>query len=192
MSRLPLTNIILWHGEFLDLNVNWTFGDLNHLHVAWKTGTSIFKGGITPTQLPLPNPISAICVLQHRGDRKLYIMLGRSTYRINSKSPKKDKAEGQNNPLHTHAHTCAHSIFRWFTSHTIEGEICFLPPLLSIDNLRLKPKNCVRISLADVFKHELGGWVEFWRKTLSHGRWVGFKWHLRCHMYSSNWNTHTH
>ena len=83
--------------------------------------------------------------LQDSPDRKLHIMFSRRTYRINSNSPKKDKAGGQNNPLllNSHTHIDTHSIFRWFSRHTIEGEICFLSPRrLSIDDLRRKPTPC--------------------------------------------------
>lgn len=31
-----LTNIIFGHGNLFNLDVNWAFWDMNHLHVAWK------------------------------------------------------------------------------------------------------------------------------------------------------------
>lgn len=48
VSRLPLTDIILRHGKFFNLDVNRAFWDLNHLHVAWKTRTEIFKVLLLP------------------------------------------------------------------------------------------------------------------------------------------------
>lgn len=129
-----LTDVILRHGELPDLDVNRPLGDVNHLHVAWERrgGGPIVTSGLlfffTNTEETLG----------------LYITKGGSMYSINSISPKKDKVGGQKNPLlfwlshaaHTHAHTHSHT-FRRFTNHTIEGEICFLSPLYSMDDLGL-------------------------------------------------------
>lgn len=63
---------------------------------------------IVKIRLPLlpPNLISTRgFVLQDSPDRKLHIMFSRRTYRINSNSPKKVKAGGQNNPLLLNSHT---------------------------------------------------------------------------------------
>lgn len=38
---ISLTDIILGHGDFFNLNVNGSFGDLDHLHVACKTKTRV-------------------------------------------------------------------------------------------------------------------------------------------------------
>lgn len=59
VSRLPLTNIILRHGKFFNLDVNRAFWDLNHLHVAWKTRTEIFKVLLLPL-----SPLCQISFLQ--------------------------------------------------------------------------------------------------------------------------------
>lgn len=127
-----------------------TFRDLNHLHVSCEEDENRRS-----LKIRLPFSFSLLIsflggfffffFLQDSPDRKLHIMFSRRTYRINSNSPKKDKAGGQNNPLllNSHTHIDTHSIFRWFSRHTIEGEICFLSPRrLSIDDLRRKPTPC--------------------------------------------------
>lgn len=60
LSRVPLTDIILRHGKFFNLDVNRSFWDLNHLHVAWKTGTEMFK--------VVSLPLSSLCQISFLQD----------------------------------------------------------------------------------------------------------------------------